>query len=282
MRPFLALDTATDHLALAIGDLDSPGSVLATQDMPAPRAANTVVLLAAERLIESAGIAITDLAAVVCGRGPGSFTGVRIGVATAKGLAHGLGVPLAGCSTLDAIAWRVDAEGLVGVVGDAMRGEVYPALYRAHAGTAVRISPDRVCRPDDIAAEWAGLDEPVTLAGNGLTKHGDVFGSILGARARIAPERQWTPDGMGLVLAAWAADDDPSLPGIMSRDEGQALLYARPSALLPVYTRLADAEEAERVRLGEPRTLPDGGVAGPPPGEASRDSNGPPEGRGPA
>ena len=83
-----------------------------------------------------AGPEIAEVTEVVVGRGPGSFTGVRIGVATAKGLAQGLGVPLFGVSTLEAIAWRFAASGTAtepaarGVVlGDAMRGEVYPALF---------------------------------------------------------------------------------------------------------------------------------------------------------
>ena len=66
------------------------------------------------------------------GRGPGSFTGVRIGISTAKGLAHGANVPLLGVSTLDACAWtawKAGVRGKLGVLADAMRGEVYPALY---------------------------------------------------------------------------------------------------------------------------------------------------------
>ena len=152
MRPFLAFDTSTDHIALAIGDLDTPDSRLAVADFRAPRAANTVVLLAIERLLESVGITPSALAAVAVGRGPGSFTGVRIGAATAKGLAHGLGVPLVGFGTLDAVAYAAtDAEGLVGVLGDAMRGEVYPALFRVHAGSAIRLTADRVVRPAEVA-----------------------------------------------------------------------------------------------------------------------------------
>jgi N6-L-threonylcarbamoyladenine synthase len=263
VRPFLAFDTATDHLALAVGDLDTPGAVLAAEDFPAPRAANTVVLPAAERLLARIGLQPSALAAVAVGRGPGSFTGVRIGVATAKGIAHGCGVPLVGFGTLDAIARRTAAEGLLGVLGDAMRGEVYPALFRAHAGLVQRLSIHRVAFPADVAAEWALLAEPIALTGGGLAKHRAAFESGLGLRARVLPESRWAPDGASLVAAAWAEVGEGSLRAVASRSAAEALAAAHPGAMLPVYTRLSDAEEAERLRAGGAYMLPHGGVAGP-------------------
>lgn len=263
MRPFLAFDTATDYLALAVGDLDVPGTVLAARDLPAPRAANTVVLPLAEQLLAGIALGPRSLCAIAVGRGPGSFTGVRIGVATAKGLAHGLGVPLVGFSTLDAVAVASGAEGLLGVLGDAMRGEVYPALFRAHAGSAVRLTPDRVAHPAEVAAEWAALEERIVLTGNGLAKHADVFTATLGGNAVPAPERRRVPDGASLVAAAWAARGEGTLAAIAGLPPADALAAAHPQVLLPIYTRLADAEEAERVRDGRVGTLPHGGVAGP-------------------
>ena len=268
MRPFLAFDTATDHLALALGDLDAPGAVIAAEDFVAPRAANTVLLAAVEWLLERAGLSVDELGAVACGRGPGSFTGVRIGVVTAKGLAHGLGVPLVGFGTLDAVAFRAATEGLVGVVGDAMRGEVYPALFRAAAGVTRRLEADHVVRPEEAAAAWAALGEPLTLTGAGLGKHRAVFESVLAARVRIAEERVWAPDGRALVAAAWAAEGPLTVRALGGLDAGSALEVAHPAVLLPVYTRLSDAEEAERVRRGTGQgAVPAGGVSGPSEGE---------------
>lgn len=263
MRPFLAFDTATDHLVLAVGDLDAPGTVLAARDIPAPRAANTAVLPLAEQLLASIGLEPRALAAIAVGRGPGSFTGVRIGVATAKGLAQGLGVPLVGFGTLDAVAVAARAEGLVGVLGDAMRGEVYPALFRAHAGSAARLVSDRVARPSDVAAEWSAQGEPILLTGNGLTKHAEVFTAALGERATLAPERLRVPDGVSLVVAAWAERGGGTLSAIAGLALAVARAAAHSQALLPIYTRLSDAEEAERVRTGGAVALPHGGVAGP-------------------
>lgn len=276
MRPFLAFDTATDHVALAVGDLDAPGVVMAAADFAARRAANTVLLPAVERLLDAAGLGISDVAAVACGRGPGSFTGVRIAVATAKGLAHALGVPLVGFGTLDAVAARAgheapvkrvaaasEAGALLGIVGDAMRGEVYPALFRVRAEGLVRLSEDRVAFPADVAAEWASLGERVWLAGAGLAKHRAVFEAVLRAHAQVLDERCWSPDGASLVAAAWAAAGPLAVGAVAELPAEEARALAAPGDLQPVYTRLSDAEEAERGRARPPRGVPPSGVAGP-------------------
>lgn len=266
MRPFLAFDTATDHLALGIGDLDEPNAVLAARDFASPRAANTQVLPVAERLLESIGLEPRSLHAVAVGRGPGSFTGVRIGVATAKGLAFGLRAPLIGFGTLAAIAFRAPA-GLIGVVGDAMRGEVYPALFEGSERGLRRLDQDRVTTPEAAAAEWAALDRAIVLTGAGLIKHLAAFERALGERASVLPTALWVPDGHSLVAAAWMAEGTATLGAIAPLARGDAFGAAHPQTLLPIYTRLADAEEAERVRLGRPDSLPHGGVAGPGEGE---------------
>jgi N6-L-threonylcarbamoyladenine synthase len=131
---------------------------------------------------------------------------VRIGVATAKGLAQGLGAPLYGVGTLDAIAWQLaEFEGTVAVVGDAMRGEVYPALFRAGGGVVERLTADTVAKPVDVATSWAAmLTGPVLLTGNGLAKYADVFSDAL-PEAGLAERSDWYPSGRGL-LAAFEAE----------------------------------------------------------------------------
>ncbi len=252
----LAFDTATEHLAVAVGRLAAGGAIeqVAAVDEEAPRRANSALLGKVSGLLGSAGLSLDEVACVVVGRGPGSFTGVRIGVATAKGLAEGLGVGLYGVSTLAAVAHTcagAGVEGLVGVVGDAMRGEVYPALFRLEAGAVHRLSEDRVARPDEVAAAWAAdIDEPLVLAGNGLRKHGGAFVEALGSRAALLAEDLWVPSAAGLL----AAFGDAATNGELGDGD--------PGALLPIYTRLSDAEEAERERGGEPAATPESGVAG--------------------
>ena len=135
----LALDTASTQTVLALADLDEisgEATLLASCQVDAPRQANQVLLARAALLLEEAGLVTGDVDAVAVGRGPGSFTGVRIGVATAKGIACGLGVALYGVSTLDSVAWRAwraGVRGRLGVVADAMRKEVYPVRLMTRA-----------------------------------------------------------------------------------------------------------------------------------------------------
>jgi N6-L-threonylcarbamoyladenine synthase len=240
MRLVVAFDTATDVTAVGLaamqGSWGEAYSLLTEEAVDARRAALSRLAPSLKGLLEAAGHRVEDVHAVVVGIGPGSFTGVRIGVATAKGLAFGLGAPLFGASTLDAVAWRFSGhEGLLGVVGDAMRGEVYPMLYRCAEGRVERLGEHRVAKPEEAAEEFAdGAGELVTLAGNGLAKYSEVFAEALGKRARFADEGLWHPSGGSLLAAAHA---DPGLAGA-----------GEPGQVLPIYARLSDAEEAEAGR----------------------------------
>lgn len=253
MTLVLALDTSTEEVALGIGRLGDSGThLLGEINLDVPRASLTHLVPSITRLLDSADLAIANVEAVVVGRGPGSFTGVRIAVAAAKGIAQGLGVPLYGVGTLDAIAERfAGRDGLLGVVGDAMRKEVYPALFRCQDGSITRLGADTVAWPDEVARQWAELGSPIMLAGNGLKKYASLFQSVLGESAEFAPEPLWTPSGEALLQAAWRA-------------RGAGLLGdGDPATLLPIYTRLSDAEETERARSGSSGPTPSTGVAGP-------------------
>lgn len=238
----LALDTASTQTVLALADLDEVSGVatlLASCQVDAPRQANQVLLARAALLLEEAGLVTGDVDAVAVGRGPGSFTGVRIGVATAKGIACGLGVALYGVSTLDSVAWRAwraGVRGRLGVVADAMRKEVYPVRYELDDAGVTRLEPDMVAKPAQVAQAWAGEEDDITLTGDGLLKYAEFFE---GAPFALAPEELWLPDGQALVSAfarAFATGKAGS---------GDA------AALVPVYTRLSDAEENEQARLAK-------------------------------
>lgn len=239
MSIVVAFDTATDHTALAIGERSgSQIEILLSRDFDAPRASLSRLLPELEEALTRTQLVAGDIDEVVVGLGPGSFTGVRIGVSTAKGLAHALGVPLYGASTLEAVARRLDdGDHLVGVVGDAMRGEVYPMLFDIAGGAVVRRHDEYVCPPGDIAARWAEeVDGDILLSGNGLSKYADLFVAELGSRASVTADYLWDPAGRSL-LAAYAAAHDRGDAG-----DGD------PAAVLPIYTRLSDAEEAEQDR----------------------------------
>jgi tRNA threonylcarbamoyl adenosine modification protein YeaZ len=249
----LALDTATERTTVGLARLGEERlDLIGAAVVDAPRAAMSRLLPMAESLLAANALTIAEVGGVIVGRGPGSFTGVRIGVATAKGLAHGLACPLWGVSTLDAIAWAFAGDdAMVAVVGDAMRGEVYPALFRCGDGRSERLTPERVAKPEQVAEQWAKLNRPLLLAGNGLRKHAAVFSEALGDHATFADVELWPPYAHGL-FGAWVAQ--------RARGEGGS---GEPADVLPVYTRLSDAEENERIHAGQPQApTPDSGVSG--------------------
>ncbi len=137
MKPVLAIDTATSRATLAAGP---PGTRPADVLVAAKRDLSRVIDAAARDALRHAGIAPADLGAVIVADGPGSFTGLRIGIAFAKGLARALHVPLLTApSLLGAARARQDGPGEVAAEYDALRGEVYRAVYRFGADGAVRV-----------------------------------------------------------------------------------------------------------------------------------------------
>ena len=250
----VAIDTSTDMLACAaawwtpevfLDDRPSRAAieVLASRDHLCRRQANVELVRTVREVLDEAGVGMSDVGGFLVGRGPGSFTGVRIGISTAKGLACGANVPLMGASTLDACAWtawKAGTRGLLGVAADAMRGEVYPALYTLDdEGPHRMFERERVVKAAVAVEEWAAradADE-LQLTGDGLVRYGKLFEEA-GLMGHALSRDLWWPTGEGVLLAAACPE---GLAAAGSTD---------PAAVLPVYTRLSDAEENERRRLG--------------------------------
>lgn len=245
-RVILAFDTSNEVIAIGLGAPDASSrtvTCLAQASIPARRASNVQLLMCIDELLKGHGVEREDVSCVACGRGPGSFTGVRICMATAKGVAEALEVPLVGVSTLDAIAWGLQLAGLRGealVVADAMRREVYPVRYHVGETGIVRRNADVVVKAAD-QAEKLPTGDTLLLAGDALGKYAGLFahaGTFVG-------EELWTAQGAGLLAA---------LQDAWQRGLADPFDAARhdPAYLLPVYTRLSDAEENERARLADP------------------------------
>lgn len=233
----VAIDTSTDMLACAVAWSDAVTGErhVAAADHMCRRHANVELITTVNGALEQAGFTMADVGQIVVGHGPGSFTGVRIGISTAKGMALGANIPLLGASTLDACAWRAWAagtRGLVGVVGDAMRGEVYPALYTVDdAGAHRMFERERVVKAAAAFDTWREMPDwtHVQLTGDGLVRYSKLLAED--ERARCLDRDLWWPTGESLLMAGATGNGDPA-------------------SMLPIYTRLSDAEENERKRLG--------------------------------
>ena len=126
------------------------------------------LMVMAEDLLKQCGKTMADVTAVAVAEGPGSFTGVRIGVAAAKGLSWGGELPCYGVSTLEAMAAHLGIyQGWVCPCMDARRSQVYNALFYVNQGVVERKAPDRAIALKDLAEELKNLQEPIFLVGDG-------------------------------------------------------------------------------------------------------------------
>jgi tRNA threonylcarbamoyladenosine biosynthesis protein TsaB len=230
----LALETATSACTVAVVD---GSNVLAEVTLQVPRAHSTRLMPLVAQMIEDSGIPKAELDGIAVGIGPGSFTGLRIGLATAKGLAFALNKPCAGVSTLKALAYGTGAQlGLVVPMLDAKRGEVFTAVYAAGSSdpaTWAEVLPPSHLHVTQLAERVRELREGLRHTWQFVTVCGDVAGKYigelgLGEAARLAPAGAMLP-------RAWAV-----------AEVGRSLLETGhgtdPDALMPVYLRKSEAE----------------------------------------
>ena len=196
----LAFDTANEVIAIGVGVLHEEAraiELVAHAEIEARRQSNTQLIPRIDALLAEREIARGDIACVCVGRGPGSFTGVRIAMATAKGIASALEVGLVGVSSLDAVAWGVwefGARGEVAVVADAMRKEVYPVRYLVDDAGAHRLEADRVVKADLAAKELVECDTTTPGASDALQLLGGsaLASSSLGCSRRAELRAEYT------------------------------------------------------------------------------------------
>ncbi len=133
-----------------------------------PNTHSVTLLPGAVRLLEGADIDIDDIDLFVCSAGPGSFTGVRIGAATVKGLAFPGNKPCVGVSALESLAMNLpECEGIICAVMDARRGQLYNALFEWKDGELSRITPDRLITSSELRDELSNLGKTIHLVGDG-------------------------------------------------------------------------------------------------------------------
>ena len=185
----------------------------------------------AQDMLKNAELKLQDVDLIAVAHGPGSFTGIRIGVSTVKGLAWAADKPCVGVSTLEAMAWHgLAAGGVVCPVMDARRSQVYNALFAIRDGRPERLCPDRPIALSELAEDLKKLSSPVFLVGDGASIAKD-FLDAQGIPCRVAPENLLWQDAWGVAMAA------------MDKTPGNA------DSLLPVYLRLSQAERERQARL---------------------------------
>ena len=193
------------------------------------------LLVMAENLLAQCGKTVAEVTAVAVAAGPGSFTGVRIGVAAAKGFAWGRELPCYGVSTLEAMALSLGAwQGYVCPCMDARRSQVYNALFSVSQGTLERLREDRAIALTELAEELKALDGPIFLVGDGSTlAYRTLSGEI--PNLVLPPEHRMhqRADGVALLAAQKIAAGEP----------GDA------NALTPNYLRLSQAERERMEKL---------------------------------
>lgn len=191
----LCLDTSTPTAVIALVEGDR---VLAERRLPAHGKPGETLLPELSALLDGAERTLADVALFVVGVGPGSFTGVRVALATAKGFALGRALPIVGVSTLDAIALTTGVSGVVVALIDAHKDRVYAAVYRDGVTVSEPVDTSATDLAAALSRDFAG-DVALTFVGNGLTRYGDTFRDTFGARATFCAEEKGVPSGLALA-----------------------------------------------------------------------------------
>ena len=230
----LAFETSAKAASVALWE----GGLLGESYQNTGLTHSQTLMVMAEDLLKQCGKAPADVTHVAVAAGPGSFTGVRIGVAAAKGFAWGGELPLCGVSTLEAMALTLGVwEGTVCCVMDARRNQVYNALFRAEAGTLTRLREDRAISLEELGKELREIPGTIYLVGDGSELTWKVLKDDLPNLA-LPPEHRRHQRASGVALAAAAQIEG-----------GEACDAA---SLTPNYLRLS---QAERERLEKQLTI---------------------------
>lgn len=219
----LGIETATDQAGVALGGHEG---VIASFSVNRGRRHVEMLVPAIDTICRHSGLELQAVACVAVDVGPGLFTGLRVGVSTARAVAIALGVPMVPMSSLDLVAFPLRHNPrLVAAVIDAKRGEVFSALYRRVPGGTQQVRPPRVGPPEDLGAELVAAAEPVLAVGDGAVRHAGVLGQV---------------DHLELGGTGFA---HPAATSLVELAHPRALReeFVTPAEVLPVYLRSADA-----------------------------------------
>jgi tRNA threonylcarbamoyladenosine biosynthesis protein TsaB len=220
----LGIESATAQVGVAIGGHEG---VLASAHSARDRRHAESLTPQIEFVCKQARVELSEIGVVAVDIGPGLFTGLRVGIASALAVAYGLGVPMIGVSSLDLGAFAVEhSSRLIVPCYDARRGEVFTASYRSVPGGVQRVSEAIVATPDELAASLMATSEDTLMLGDGADRYHDMFESI--SHVEFAGPGLQYPSARSLVELAH--------PRAL-REE-----FVTPAEIEPMYLRLPDAE----------------------------------------
>jgi len=225
----LAFETSAKACSVALHD---GNKLLAESYQNTGLTHSQTLMTMAEDLLKTCGMTAGDVTHLAVAAGPGSFTGVRIGVAAAKGFGWGAELPVYGVSTLESMARSLGVwDGHVCACMDARRSQVYNALFRSNGGALERVSEDRAIALEELKTDLEHIDGPIYLIGDGaMLTHRTLSGQI--ENLILPPEHRLQQRASGVALAA-----------VEAINRGEA---GDGAALQPNYLRLS---QAERERL---------------------------------
>lgn len=233
----LGIETASAAMGCALG---SHEGVLAAVHLSGGRRHVETLVPAIEFMCRQSGVKLSDVACIAADIGPGPFSGLRVGVATAKALGQALRVPTVGVPSLDLLAFPLRfTSRLIVATLDARRGEVFHAFYRQVPGGVQRLSPYQLDTPDDLAAELLARGEDCLLVGDGALRYPEVL--CAAAHCETTGPLHAQPSAGALVELAHAR---------ALREE-----FEPAAELLPLYIRRSDAEINWDIAIAE-RTSP--------------------------
>ncbi|ENC6657805.1 tRNA (adenosine(37)-N6)-threonylcarbamoyltransferase complex dimerization subunit type 1 TsaB [Aeromonas hydrophila] len=202
----LAVDTATEACSAAL----LVGEQVFSRWEEAPRDHTRKILPMVQAVLDEAGITLDELDAIAFGRGPGSFTGVRIGIGVAQGLAFGAGVPLIGISTLAAMAQgahRLDGAEQVLTAIDARMNEVYFGRYELIDGRMQLVGDEVVSDPEALVDVRGKLAGRVTCVGTGFETYGEILSGLADELVASQVRFPAAEDMLPLARSAWLAGE---------------------------------------------------------------------------
>ena len=228
----LGIESATAQVGVAIGGHEG---VLASAHSARDRRHAENLAPQIQFVCEQAHVELSELGCIAVDIGPGLFTGLRVGLSSAMALAHGLGLPMIGVSSLDLGAFAVEhSRRTITACYDARRGEVFSAQYRSVPGGVQRITEPKVSTPEELAAGLVASSEEVLMVGDGGVRYHPIFSKI--SQLEFAGNGLQYPSARALVELAH--------PRAM-REE-----FVLPGEIEPLYLRLPDAEINWKTRDG--------------------------------